>query len=228
MREAFAIQRVYEMDARSGTRYIEILKSAFGVSSPDFRLQRPEYLGGGKHPILQRIVEQTSKSETGAPQGSLSAHAYSSGRSGFTKSFTEHGIIIGLANVSSDLTYQHGIDRMFSRLTRFDYYLPALANLGEQAVLNKEIYVQGTDADDDVFGYQENFSEYRYKKSLISGKLNSSFPTSLDVWHLAEDFDSLPTLSEEFIKQNTPIDRISSVEDEPDVILDCFHGLKCT
>ena len=162
MRQAFQIQRLYERDARGGSRYTEIIRSHFGVISPDARLQRPEYLGGGSSRVVINPVQQTSSTDATTPQGHLAAFGLvaDSGR-GFTKSFTEHTLLIGLVNVRADLSYQQGVNRMFSRRTRFDFYWPALAHLGEQAVLNKEIYAQGTAADNNVFGYQERYAEYR-------------------------------------------------------------------
>lgn len=228
MRQAFQLQKLYERDARGGTRYTEILRSHFGVVSPDARLQRPEYLGGSSNPIVINPVVQNSSAVAGSPQGNLAAFGYSTHNSpGFTKSFTEHCVLIGMLNVRADLTYQQGIPRMFSRSSRFDFYWPALAHLGEQAVLNKEIYADGTAADDDVFGYQERWAEYRYKPSQITGKLRSTDAQTLDVWHLSQLFDSLPTLSETFIEENPPIDRVIAVEDEPQFILDSYIDLKC-
>lgn len=233
LRQAFQIQKLYERDARGGTRYTEILRSHFGVISPDSRLQRPEYLGGSESPvIINPVVQNSATGATGAatPQGNLAAFGVASSTSakhGFTKSFVEHGIIIGLLNVRADLTYQQGIPRMFSRRTRFDFYWPVLAHLGEQAILNKEIYAQGTDQDDDVFGYQERYAEYRYFPSMITGKLRSTDPQSLDVWHLSQKFDNLPTLSSEFIQDNPPVDRILAVQNEPQFIIDSYIDMKC-
>lgn len=233
LRQAFQVQRLYERDARGGTRYTEILRSHFGVISPDSRLQRPEYLGGSESPvIINPVVQNSATGSTGAetPQGNLAAYGLASSTSakhGFTKSFVEHGIIIGLLNVRADLTYQQGIPRMFSRRTRFDFYWPVLAHLGEQAILNKEIYAQGTAADDDVFGYQERYAEYRYFPSMITGKLRSTDPQSLDVWHLSQKFDSLPTLSAQFIQDNPPVSRILAVQDEPQFIIDSYVEMKC-
>ena len=233
LRQAFQIQKLYERDARGGTRYTEILRSHFGVISPDSRLQRPEYLGGSQSPvIINPVVQNSATGSTGAetPQGNLAAYGLASSTSakhGFTKSFVEHGIIIGLLNVRADLTYQQGIPRMFSRRTRFDFYWPVLAHLGEQAILNKEIYAQGTDQDDDVFGYQERYAEYRYFPSMITGKLRSTDPQSLDVWHLSQKFDSLPTLSAQFIQDNPPVSRILAVQDEPQFIIDSYVEMKC-
>lgn len=233
LRQAFQLQKLYERDARGGTRYTEILRSHFGVVSPDSRLQRPEYLGGSESPvIINPVVQQSATGVTGAetPQGNLAAYGLASSTSakhGFTKSFVEHGIIIGLLNVRADLTYQQGIPRMFSRRTRFDFYWPVLAHLGEQAILNKEIYAQGTSADDDVFGYQERYAEYRYFPSMITGKLRSTDPQSLDVWHLSQKFDSLPTLSAQFIQDDPPVSRILAVQNEPQFIIDSYIEMKC-
>ena len=233
LRQAFQLQKLYERDARGGTRYTEILRSHFGVVSPDSRLQRPEYLGGSESPvIINPVVQNSATGSTGAetPQGNLAAYGLASSTSakhGFTKSFVEHGVIIGLLNVRADLTYQQGIPRMFSRRTRFDFYWPVLAHLGEQAILNKEIYAQGTAADDDVFGYQERYAEYRYFPSMITGKLRSTDPQSLDVWHLSQKFDSLPTLSAQFIQDDPPVSRILAVQNEPQFIIDSYIEMKC-
>nr|DAE46625.1 MAG TPA: major capsid protein [Microviridae sp.] len=233
LRQAFQLQKLYERDARGGTRYTEILRSHFGVISPDSRLQRPEYLGGSESPvIINPVVQNSATGATGAetPQGNLAAYGLASSTSakhGFTKSFVEHGIILGLLNVRADLTYQQGIPRMFSRRTRFDFYWPVLAHLGEQAILNKEIYAQGTSADEDVFGYQERYAEYRYFPSMITGKLRSTDPQSLDVWHLSQKFDSLPTLSAQFIQDNPPVSRILAVQNESQFIIDSYIEMKC-
>ena len=228
LREAFQIQRLYEKDARGGTRYTEVIQSHFGVTSPDARLQRPEYLGGGKDRININPVAQTSSTDTTTPQGNLSGY----GTTGFTghrfnKSFTEHSVIIGLACVFADLTYQQGLARHFSRQTRWDFYWPALAHLGEQTIFNKEIYAQGTSADDDVFGYQERYAEYRYKPSNVTGQMRSNFSSSLDTWHLAQDFGSLPALNASFIEENPPVDRVTAVQNYPNLILDMYFKLKC-
>lgn len=233
LRQAFQIQKLYERDARGGTRYTEILRSHFGVISPDSRLQRPEYLGGSESPvIINPVVQNSATGATGAatPQGNLAAFGLASSTSakhGFTKSFVEHGIIIGLLNVRADLTYQQGIPRMFSRRTRFDFYWPVLAHLGEQAILNKEIYAQGNDKDDEVFGYQERYAEYRYFPSMITGKLRSTDPQSLDVWHLSQKFENLPTLSAQFIQDDPPVNRILAVQNEPQFIIDSYIDMKC-
>jgi len=228
LREAFQIQRLYEKDARGGTRYTEVIQSHFGVTSPDARLQRPEYLGGGKDRININPIAQTSSTDATTPQGNLSGY----GTTGFTghrfnKSFTEHSVVIGLACVFADLTYQQGLARHFSRQTRWDFYWPALAHLGEQAVLNKEIYAQGTTDDNNVFGYQERYAEYRYKPSNVTGQMRSNFAQSLDTWHLAQDFGSLPALNASFIEENPPVDRVTAVANYPNLILDMYFKLKC-
>ena len=229
LREAFQIQRLYERDARGGTRYTEILQSHFGVTSPDARLQRPEYLGGGKTPVSMQPIPQTSSTDATSPQGNLSAMGTVGVQGhGFSKSFVEHGVIIGMACVFADLTYQQGMNRMWSRRDRWDYYWPALAHLGEQAVLNEEIYTQGTSADQDVFGYQERYAEYRYKPSQITGKMRSNAAGSLDVWHLSQDFSSVPVLNASFIEENPPIDRVVALPTEPDLLFDWYFDMKCT
>lgn len=228
-REAFQIQRWYERAARGGTRYTEIIRSFFGVVSPDARLQRPEYLGGSSNRIDVNVIPQTSGTTDVSPQANLSAFAVgTNGRgNGFSKSFTEHGWIIGLVNVRADLTYQQGINRMWTRSTKFDMYWPTFAFLGEQAVFNKEIYAQGNTDDDGVFGYQERYAEYRYAPSQVTGKFRSTYAQSLDSWHLAQKFDNLPKLSPEFIVDNPPIDRVVAVPSEPQFLLDCWFDLSC-
>lgn len=228
-REAFQIQRWYERAARGGTRYTEIIRSFFGVVSPDARLQRPEYLGGSSNRIDVNVIPQTSGTTDVSPQANLSAFAVgTNGRgNGFSKSFTEHGWIIGLVNVRADLTYQQGVNRMWTRSTKFDMYWPTFAFLGEQAVLNKEIYAQGTADDDDVFGYQERYAEYRYAPSQITGKFRSTYAQSLDSWHLAQKFENLPKLNPEFIVDNPPIDRVVAVPSEPQFLLDAWFNLNC-
>ena len=230
LRQAFQVQRMFEKDARGGTRYVEVLKNHFQVVSPDFRLQRAEYLGGGTTMVNINPVAQTTP--TGVvpdvtPQGNLAAFGTVAVRGhGFTKSFVEHGVIIGMANIRADLTYQQGLDRHFSRNTRFSYFWPSLANLGEMAVLNKEIFAQGETnpaIDDQVFGYQEHWAEYRYKPSRITSAFRSAAAAPLDSWHLSLDFDNLPVLtSEEFIQDDPPIERVIAVPSEPHFILDAF------
>ncbi|QRV61610.1 VP1 [Gokushovirinae sp.] len=231
LRSAFALQRFYEKDARGGTRYTEIIRSHFGVISPDARLQRSEYLGGDSTPIMFNPVQQTSSTDTTSPQGNLSAYALMSTRvHGFNKSFTEHGIVIGLCNIRTDLSYQQGINKTWLRQTREEFYWPTFAHLGEQAVLNKEIYAQGTEADNQVFGYQERYAECRYHPSIITGKMRSTYAQSVDVWHFAQKFDALPALNGEFIQDQASyqaIKRISAVQTEPQFYLDAYLDLKC-
>jgi hypothetical protein len=233
LREAFTSQQVYELDARSGTRYNEMLDAHYGVSIPDSTMQRSEYLGGGSFPIQITPIAQTSESAT-TKQGHLTSVGATSARAGFTKSFVEHCVIIGLANVRSDITYQNNsIHRMFSRRDRFDWYHPVLANLGEQAILMREIFavngttdtdVDGTPNNEEVFGYQERWAEYRYAKSLITGQFRSDHATPLDSWHLSEDFASAPPLNASFIVSNTetPLARASAVTTYPLIIFDSF------
>nr|DAI60570.1 MAG TPA: Capsid protein [Microviridae sp.] len=231
LRSAFALQRFYEKDARGGTRYTEIIRSHFGIISPDARLQRSEYLGGDSTPIMFNPVQQTSSTDTTSPQGNLSAYALMSTRvHGFNKSFTEHGIVIGLCNIRTDLSYQQGINKTWLRQTREEFYWPTFAHLGEQAILNKEIYAQGTESDDQVFGYQERYAECRYHPSIITGKMRSTYAQSTDVWHFAQKFDALPALNGEFIQDQASyqaIRRISAVQSEPQFYLDAYLDLKC-
>lgn len=226
IREAFQMQKLLERDARGGTRYTEIVRAHFGVTSPDSRLQRPEYLGGGSTPIHVTQVAQTSESAA-TPQGNLAAFATaSSGGQGFSKSFTEHCVIIGLVSVRADLTYQQGLLRQFSRRTRWDFYWPALSHLGEQAVLNKEIYAASA-APDAVFGYQERYAEYRYKPSLVTGKFRSTAAGSLDQWHLSQEFSGAgPSLNAAFIEDDPPVDRIIAVPSEPHFYFDSYFRVK--
>jgi len=230
LRQSFQIQKLLERDARGGTRYTEIIKSHFGVTSPDARLQRPEYLGGGSTPVNIHPVPNTSDTAT-ADQGDLAGYGTASfNNHGFVKSFTEHGVLLGLVSVRADLTYSQGVERMWSRQTRYDYFWPALAHIGEQAVLQKEIFVSGTPAEDDlVFGYQERYAEYRYKQSLISGLFRSNAAGTLDIWHLSQDFSPAPTLSPAFISDSTGeiLDRVIAVPTEPQFLFDSFFSLKC-
>lgn len=232
LRQAFQIQKLFERDARGGTRYTEILRSHFRVISPDARLQRPEYLGGSSSRINVLSVAQNSATSSTSPQGNLAAYAVGGDVfHGFTKSFVEHGWIIGIVNLRADITYQQGLNRMWSRRSRFDFYWPSLAHLGEQAILNKEIFASGIKAQDEaVFGYQERFAEYRYFPSIVSGKTNSLDPQTLDIWHVAQKFDSLPKLNDEFIKDTASyqgIQRVLAVQDEPQFILDSWFELRC-
>nr|QJB19975.1 MAG: major capsid protein [Microvirus sp.] len=236
LRTGFQLQRMLERDARGGTRYTEIIRSHFGVISPDQRLQRPEYLGGSSKRIMINPVQQTSSTDATTPQGNLAAFGQVVDTSnGFTKTFTEHGVLMGLINVRADLTYQQGLPKMFQRQTRYDFYWPSLANLGEQAILNSEIYTQaynevdgdGNVENDLVFGYQERYAEYRYYPSKITSKLRSTAANSLDVWHLSQEFDALPVLGSTFIQDNPPISRIVAVNTEPEFTLDVFFEMKC-
>lgn len=226
-RQAVQVQRILERDMRAGSRYTEIIESHFGVKSDDARLQRPEYLGGGSTPVLIKPIARTDSSP-----GVLGAMGISSFiNHGFVKSFTEHCIIIGLLNVRADLTYQEGLERMWSRQTRYDFYWPSLAHIGEQAVLNKEIYIDATTIGngtlEDVFGYQERFAEYRYKPSRVTGKFRSNDAASLDSWHLGIEFGSQPTLDDTFIVDTPPIDRVIATPSEPHFIFDSMFEMLC-
>lgn len=225
-RLAIQTQALYERDARGGTRLVEIIKSHFGVDSPDHRMQRPEYLGGGSTPINIHPVAQTS--ETGTDQlGTMGAFGTAAiNGHGFTKSFTEHCLILGLVNIRADLSYQQGLHRMWTRQTRWDYYWPGLARIGEQVVYSKEIYCDGTANDDDVFGYQERYAEYRYFPSKITGVLRSNATTSLDLWHLSQEFGSRPVLGNTFIQDNPPISRVVATPTEPEIIFDSYFKIK--
>lgn len=252
LRQAFQIQKMYEKDARGGTRYTEIIRCHFGVVSPDARLQRPEFLGSSEAYVNISSVAQTSATNTDTPQGNLAAIGTVSTKLKITKSFVEHGTLMVLLHIGADLTYQSGLNRMFSRRTRFDFYWPTLAHLGEQEIKYKEIWAQGrtlandvyTDigttiegtiyTDESVFGYQERYAEYRYKPSLIVGKLNSNSrdpitgaPDSLDKWHLAQHFLTIPLLNQDFIESNTPIDRVVAITDEPQFIIDVYTKMIC-
>jgi len=231
LRQAFQMQSLFELDARGGTRYIEVLKAHFGVISPDFRLQRPEFLGGGESRInIHPVAQTTPVISASTPQANLASYATTSAtgnKIGFTKSFVEHGYVIGLACARADITYQQGVNKLWSRSTRYDFFWPKLQELGEQAVLNQEIFAQGTSADDDVFGYQERYGEYRYRPSEIHGQFRSTFATSLDFWHMAEEFETLPELQDEFIEQNTPVDRAIAVPSEPHLLFDAWINQKC-
>nr|UXQ87967.1 MAG: major capsid protein [Microvirus sp.] len=234
LRQSFQIQKLLERDARGGTRYPEILKSHFGVVDPQMLvLQRPEFLGGGSSMVNINPVQQTAQTVSGtdaSPQGNLagfgtvSLHGH-----GFTKSFTEHCVLIGLVNVRADLTYQTSLDRMWSRSTRYDYYWPALAAIGEQEIKRKELWYTGSlsGVDDVIFGYQERYGEYRYKPSLITNQLRSEYSASLDIWHLSQQFTAAPTLSQTFIEEDPPIDRVIAVPAEPHFIFDSFIKLTC-
>lgn len=208
LREALALQRFYELDARGGTRYTEIIRSHFGVVSPDARLQRPEYLGGKRISINMQQVLQTSASDDTSPQGNTAAFSLTADSDkSFTYSATEHGIIVGVACVRTSQTYQYGTNRMFTRKDRTDFYFPTFAHIGEQAILNKELYSLGNNSpvNDEVFGYQEAWAEYRYKPSQISGAFRSNHPLTLDSWHYAEKLNEVPTLSPDFLSQSSKV-----------------------
>ena len=227
LRQAIQIQRLLERDARAGTRYTEIVKSHFGVSSEDSRQQRPEYLGGGSQAVNVSPIARTDSSP-----GELGAIGVTKiTNHGFVKSFTEHSMVIGLVSVRADLTYQEGIDRHYDYRTRYDFYWPTLSHIGEQAVLNREIYIDaatiGAGTDEDVFGYQERYAEMRYKKSQISGKMRSNDAATLDAWHLGIEFGSTPTLDATFIVEDPPIDRVIATPTEPHFIFDSYFEYNC-
>lgn len=235
-REAVVIQQFYEMLARGGSRYVELLQSIYGVSNGDARLQRPEYLGGGRTNVMVNPVVNTAGVTGGPNQADLAAYGVGSstgGGHGFSKAFTEHGVVMGLLSVRADLNYQQGMDRMYSRRAKFDFLIPHFANIGEQAVLNQEIFAQGSGAlnpqgtpiDLDVFGYVSRYDDYRYKPSKVTGVFRSQAPTSIDMWHLAQDFTGLPTLSPAFIVEDPPVDRIVAVPTEPHFLLDSWIQL---
>lgn len=236
LRMAFQLQRMLEKD-NLGCRYQEIIRVHFNTVCPDARLQRSEYLGGSSRLINIHELVQTSATDSVTPQGNRASNASTVDNCSWTKSFTEHGYVIGLVNIRVDLNYQQGLNRLWSRRGRYDFYWPTLAHLGEQAILNKEIFAQGSDVkdsngnviDDQPFGYQERYADYRYHPSIITGKLRSTAPTSLDVWHLAQKFDELPTLSPEFIVDTPPIARVLAVQSgEPQFLFDSYIDCKCT
>lgn len=228
LRTAFQMQKFYERLARGGSRYTEVLRSFFGVVSPDARLQRPEFLGSFTKMVNVNPIAQTSATDDISPQGNLSAYGVTAAKfHGFTKSFVEHGYVFGFVCARADLTYQQGINKMWLRSTVYDFYWTTFAHLGEQAIELREIYAQGSKADTTVFGYQERYAEYRYKPSQITGKFRSSVVNgSLDMWHLSQFFKNAPTLNEEFIVENPPIERIIAVPSEPEFLLDI--GFKYT
>lgn len=216
LRLAFQIQKFYERQARGGSRYTEVIRSFFGVTSPDARLQRPEYLGGNRVPInINQVIQQSGTESATTPQGTVVGMSQTTDtNSDFTKSFTEHGFIIGVMVARYDHTYQQGLDRLWSRKDKFDFYWPVFANIGEQAIKNKELYAQGTAEDDEVFGYQEAWAEYRYKPNRVTGEMRSSYAQSLDVWHLADDYSKLPSLSAEWIQEDaSTVNRVLAVSD---------------
>jgi hypothetical protein len=229
LRSAIQLQAFYERDARGGTRYVELVKSHFNVNDPEGLIQvRPIYLGGSSDNVnIHPIAQTAATGVTGTPQGNLAALGTAVGNSSFTKGFTEHGIVLGLMSVRADLNYQQGLDKMFTRGLggRFDFYFPSFANIGEQAVLNKEIYYQNSAADSLVFGYNEAYADLRFKRNTITGLLRSSAAGTLDVWHLAQKFTSLPTLNSTFIQSNTDIDRIIATPTQPHFIVDVYNDL---
>lgn len=234
LRQSFQIQKLLERDARGGTRYTEIILAHFGVRSPDARLQRPEYLGGGSSPITVTPVPQTSATGlTGGStaQGDLAGIATGLQRNGFTQSFTEHGIILGIVSVRADLSYQQGLQRFWSRSTRYDFYFPAFAMLGEQSILNKEIYCDGSANDTAVFGYQERWAEYRYHPAMITGLFRSTAASTIDPWHFAQKFTTLPTLGDTFIKDTPPLSRnlaVGAAANGKQMIFDSFFDITAT
>ena len=229
LREAFQVQKWYEQLARGGSRYLELCLSMFGTHTGDARLQRPEYLGGGSTPIQVHSVVQASATNNTSPQGNLAGYGVAGANGvGFSKSFVEHGHIIGLVSVRGDYGYQQGIDRIWSRKTKFDFYWPAFAHLGEVPILNKEIFYQNNpEVDNQAFGYQERWYEYRYGVNKITGKLRSGVSGSLDVWHLAQNFSALPTLNDTFIRENPPVSRVLAVQNEPAFIFDSVIHCRC-
>jgi len=225
LRQAFQIQRLLERDARGGTRYIEMVKSHFGVTSPDARMQRPEYIGGGSTPLNVTPIAQTATG--GGGLGALGAAATAVGSHRASYAATEHGYVIGIISVKSELAYQQALNKMWTRQTRLDFYFPALAQLGEQAVLQREIRSANLSTDTDVFGYQERYAEYRYKPSRITGQFRSTYSTPLDTWHLSQEFGSLPVLDSTFIQEDPPLDRVVAIPAEPHFIFDSYFNLRC-
>lgn len=229
LKQSIMLQSLLELDARGGTRYVEVLRAHWNVISPDYRLQRPEYLGGAQTRLQQHVVPQTSGTPEsgGTPQANLAAYTTQSGNGiGFSKSFTEHGYVIGIARAYADITYQQGINRMWLRETRWDFFWPKLQELGEQEIKGAELYKQSPYKK--VFGYQERYAEYRYKPSEIRGQFRSQYAQSLDAWHLAQYFANSPTLSQQFIESDTPIERTLQLtsSDYPHIIYDSFVNLK--
>lgn len=233
LRESFQIQKLLERDARGGTRYPEILQSHFRVTDPQLLVhQRPIFLGGGSSNINVTPVAQTTDKINGGPgtetpQGNLAGFGTVSAKNhGFTASFTEHGHVIGIVNARADLTYQQGLERYFTRRTRYDFYFPVLSHLGEQAIFSREIYADGSAGDSEVFGYMPRYDEYRFKQSQITGLFRSAANDSLDVWHLAQDFGVRPTLNQGFIEDNPPVDRVIAVPSEPQLLLDVYFKIR--
>ncbi len=229
-RNLVALNQFLERENRYGTRLQELIYGHFGVTAPDYRLQYPEYLGGSTIRLNVSSVPQTSSTETSAtPQGNLSAYGVVADSSEIcNRSFVEHGVIIGLVSIRGDLRYQQGLDRMLTRRKKLDFMFPEFAGISDQEVYNREIYADGTDADDEIFGYQERYGEYRYHNSYVTGKMRSSDPQTLDIWHDAQDFENRPVLNEEFIVENPPLARLIAVPTEPQFTLDCLFTLKHT
>lgn len=239
LRQGIAIQMLLERDARGGTRYTEIVREHFGVESDDLRLQRPQYLGGGSTPVVVSPIAQTAQTvgapaNPAQPMGTLGGYGtVSAFNHGFHASFKEHGYVIGLLNFRADLTYQQGVERDWFKQTRYDLFWPELAHIGEQAVLNQEIWFQGTTAanatDRAAFGYMPRYDEYRYKPSRISGLFRSNAAGTVDVWHLSEDFAALPTLGQTFIEDQTSsiLTRTLATPSEPDFYVDIWFDYKC-
>jgi len=231
LRLAFQTQALLERDAKSGTRYVETLKAHWGVTFPDYTAQRPVYLGGGSQTVGITPVPQTTEPATATAddaKGALAGYGYSTGQHGFTKSFVEHGMIIGLMNARGDITYSQGIDRYWSKQTRYDFYYPVLSGIGEQSILNKEIWADGSANDDLVFGYTGRYNEYRFCNSKLTGLARPDATNTLASWNLSEDFATLPTLGDTFIQSNTgvPLDRAIQVPTEPHFIADIWHDIK--
>ena len=225
LRESAAIQRQLEREARGGTRHPELIRSVFGVDVPDYRTQRPEYLGGGKGYINVSPVPNTSSTAT-EDQGQLAGIGTGGLRAGFAKSFVEHGYVLGILRARGEISYQQGLDRMWTRSTKYDFLWPELAHLGEQEILNRELWIQGDATDDNVFGYQERYADYRFKKSLITSEFSSLYGSSLDFWHLSEEFGSQPSLNQTFIEDATPMVRVTTVDTQSDFIIDGFFDLR--
>lgn len=230
LRQAITTQQFLERDARGGTRYVETIRSHFGISSSDARHMRSEYLGGGTSSINVNPIAQTTPADNPTVDqgvGNLSSYVTTSGQGiGFTKSFTEHCVVLGLCSVRGNLHYQQGLEKMWSRRTKFDLFWPTFQNLGEQAILNKELYATGEATDEDVFGYQERYAEYRYKNSTITGAFRSNASQSLDTFHLAQDFQFLPELDQIFLRENPPVQRLVQVVNQPEVLLDLWFNFK--
>jgi len=225
LREAEAIQRLLERDARGGTRIPELIKAHFGVDVPDYRVQRPEYVGGGRGMIQISPVANTSSTAT-EDQGELRGVGTGGLQASWAKSFVEHGYVLGILRARGQVSYQQGLDRMWSRSTKYDFLWPDLANLGEQPIYKRELFIENDATDSEVFGYQERYADYRWKRSLVTGKFASDASGSLDFYHLAEDFSASPGLNQTFIEDATPMSRVTTVDSEPDLIIDGRFDLR--